>query len=187
MITLGYHLSPTTLWNQQHTLPTFTAALWVQHSSASSVCIYECFSTYLYSHHRKDLNWDPVKLIKTAPGSRLGKAFVNIPTRLKDTKIKQDDKITAVTLGTESTPKRKKKKRFLFSFPVCLFLAVYSLLWVFRKVHGSSRHNSIIIFIAPRCLPLDLLIALSWSIRALVWFKGHLCWITYGSASWESP
>lgn len=118
VITLGYHPSATMLRNQQHAPPTFTAALWVQHNSALSVCIYECFSAYLHSHHRKDLDWDPVKLIKTAPGSRLGKAFVNIPTRLKEIKIKQNDKITTVTLRTESNPKRKrKKKRMLILIP----------------------------------------------------------------------
>lgn len=52
------------------------------------VFIHKLFTTYLYSNHRKDLDWDPVKFIKTAPGSCLGKAFVNIPTRLKRKKIK---------------------------------------------------------------------------------------------------
>lgn len=70
----------------------------------------------------------------------------------------------------ESTPEKNG-----FYFPACLFIAIYSLLWVFRKVHGNSRHNSIIIFIALHSLPLDLLIALSRYICALVSFKGHLC------------
>lgn len=62
---------------------------------------------------------------------------------------------------TESTPAKNG-----FDFPACLFIAIYHLLWVFRKVHGSSRHNSIIIFIALHSLPLDLLIALSTSLHS---------------------
>lgn len=73
-----------------------------------------------------------------------------------------------------------------FCFPACLFIAVYGILWVFRRVHGSSRHNSIITFIALHSLPLDLLIALSQCICALVSFKGHPCCVTDGPVSWES-
>lgn len=83
---------------------------------------------------------------------------------------------------TESTPAKDG-----FDFPACLFIAIYSLLWVFRKVHGSSRHNSIIIFIALHSLPLDLLIAYSLDISAL-WFHPKVTWaeLLMAPRPWET-
>lgn len=74
----------------------------LQHGSALFVFIYNRFSTYLYSNHREDLNWDPVKFVKTAPSSCLGKAFVNIPTRLGKKKKKENYKCE-ITNGINSS------------------------------------------------------------------------------------
>lgn len=38
---------------------------------------------YLHSDHRQDLHGDPVKLVKAAPGSRLGEALVDVSTGLQ--------------------------------------------------------------------------------------------------------
>lgn len=40
-------------------------------------------SPYLDSHHRQDLHRDSVKLIKTAPGTSLSQAFVDVATGLQ--------------------------------------------------------------------------------------------------------
>lgn len=38
---------------------------------------------YLYCHHRKDLHGDSIEFIKTAPGTGLSKALIDVAARLQ--------------------------------------------------------------------------------------------------------